>query len=287
MGGAGGRSGFSLIKHATLAAARLDRAVQRGRLAGTRTLGALLADALDPAEMSALTIALYGLYPVRASAAGLDDWESDWYADCLPPAPARLLVTAAGTGREVVALRAMGYAVDAFEPAPGQAAMIAHGPGDLVLDATYDDLVRAARGDASSPAAEIVARRYDAVILGWGSFTHLLERRQQTEVLAACDAVCPEGPILASFWGAVGAAPVSRARDVGGRLGRSLARLRTSRAPARSAGRLAGEVGFAFNVGFTRRFSRGDVVTLAAEIGREVTLFGLRPYGHATLTPLR
>lgn len=287
MAGVGGRPGFPLIERATLAAARLDRALQRSRLAGTRALGALLANALEADEMSALTIALYGLYPVRASAAGLDDWESDWYADCLPPAPARLLVTAAGTGREVVALRAMGYAVDAFEPAPGQAAMIAHGPGDLVLDATYDDLVRAARGDASSPAAEIVARRYDAVILGWGSFTHLLERRQQVEVLAACDAVCPAGPILASFWGPAGAAPRSRAQDFGGRLGRGLARLRRSRAPARSAGRLAGEVGFAFNVGFTRRFSREELVSLAAEAGREVTLFGLRPYAHATLTPAR
>ncbi len=279
------RPGFMFAKRVTLTAARLDRLALRVRREGTRSLGAFLAAALDADEMSRITVALYGQTPLRASTRGLDAWEQEWYADSLPPSPARLLVAAAGTGREVHALRAMGYAVDAFEPADGQADLIGRGPDDIVVAATYGDLVLAAAGDTSSPAAPFVEQHYDAVILGWGSLTHLLDRREQVAVLAACDAVCPRGPILASFWPAVSGTRQSRGHAVGRRLGRRVASWRGLSAAEGPDEHQGSGIGFAFNVGFTRRFSREDMVSLAAEVGRDVALFGFDPYAHATLTP--
>jgi hypothetical protein len=284
MGAPEDSAGYRLMRRATLGAARLDGLLQHGRRAGTAFVGAVLTSALDLAEMSDLTVALYGLTPSRPGSADLDHWEAEWYAASLPPAPARVLVTAAGTGREVAGLRRLGYSVDAFEPAPGQAALIGADEGDVVLDATYDDLVRAWRGDAASPAAPLIARTYDAVILGWGSYTHVFEPGAQADVLAACDAICPEGPILASFWAAVAAPWQGRAHRVGRRLGTGIARLRGTHDASPDADD-AGRIGFAFNVGFTCRFSRDDVTALAGGVGRDVAQFELQPYAHATLTP--
>lgn len=275
---------YRLLEACALGAARLDASMQHSRRAATQFLGALLTTALDTAEMSDLTVALYGLTPSRAATAGLDRWEREWYAASLPPAPARVLVTAAGTGREVVALRRIGYSVDAFEPAAGQATLIAAEPGDLILRATYDDLVHAQHGDVGSPAAPLAAQRYDAVILGWGSFTHVLERRGQLELLSACHGLCPEGPILLSFWAAVAAPHRGRVYAAGRRLGQGIQRFRCRPVEAPSAELATEDIGFAWNVGFTRRFSREDIHSLAAAIGRGVALYEAQPYAHATLT---
>jgi hypothetical protein len=275
---------YRVLRRATLGAARLDGLLQHGRRAGTAFVGAALTRALDAAEMSDLTVALYGLTPSRPGSAGLDRWEAEWYEASLPPTPARILVTAAGTGREVAGLRRLGYTVDAFEPAPGQAALIGAGHDDIVLGATYDDLVRAWRGEATSPAAPFVARTYDAVILGWGSYTHVLEASAQADVLEACAALCPSGPILASFWAAVAAPWQGRAHGVGRRLGAAIAALRGTHV-AHAGANDPTRIGFAFNVGFTCRFSREDVTTLAHGVGRDVTVFALQPYAHATLSP--
>ena len=51
----------------------------------------------------------------------LFDWEETWFAQDLPPAPARILVGGCGWGREVRALKDRGYSVVGFDPLAGPA----------------------------------------------------------------------------------------------------------------------------------------------------------------------
>ncbi|MBW2212243.1 MAG: hypothetical protein JRG67_14615, partial [Deltaproteobacteria bacterium] len=41
---------------------------------------------------------------------------------------------------------------------------------------------------------------FDAVLLGWGSFGHVLQRADRLELLRACDHIAPHGPILLSIF---------------------------------------------------------------------------------------
>ena len=93
-------------------------------------------------------------------------WEQTWFADVLPPAPVSILLPAAGAGREVVALRDLGYEVFGFDPAitttpnrhgvvrGGFADLLGHRGGILKLSDAFD-------------------RPADAVIFGWGSLSHV------------------------------------------------------------------------------------------------------------------
>ena len=42
--------------------------------------------------------------------------------------------------------------------------------------------------------------RFDAVLLGWGSFGHVLREADRLELLRACDRIAPGGPILLSIF---------------------------------------------------------------------------------------
>src|SRR5687767_14651727 len=49
---------------------------------------------------------------------GLFDWEEQVVREHFPPPPARVVVTGAGAGREVLALLRLGYDAVGFEPSP-------------------------------------------------------------------------------------------------------------------------------------------------------------------------
>jgi hypothetical protein len=61
-----------------------------------------------------------------------------------------------------------------------------------------------------------VGHRFDAVLLGWGSLSHVLSPAHRALVLQALDRLCPEGPLLVSFL------PRSFGEGRAGRLGRRL-----------------------------------------------------------------
>jgi hypothetical protein len=270
---------YAAIELAMLAYARGDQLARRGMEATRRGLGALLAEALTEAELRALSVRLYGALLRPASAhEGLWDWESRWLPVALPPAPARVLVGGAGAGREAAALVARGYQVDALEPAaevlaPLQAAV---GEGTAVT-ATYEDLSRAVLDGAGGPAAALVGRHYHAILLGWGSLTHVLAARERERALLACDRLT-DGPILASFWmidEAAQAAQVARATRLGRTLGKGLARLR-----------LGGASPLGEPSAFGHAFTRDEVEALAARLGRPLRWDGgAGSYPHATFLP--
>ena len=273
--------GLRLLVSLTRGGARLNRVVARSQTAFKNLAEGFLTHALSGAEMSSTTVALYGVdagaYETQRS---LSDWERDWYEAVLPPAPARVLVTAAGKGREVAALRSMGYTVDAFEPVESYVERCSKLAGDgLVLTADYLDFCRAVLDDGQGPAAPLAGRVFDAVILGWGSLTHVLTHDEQQRVLAASCALSPQGPVLASFFarGAAAARPESRAGRLGAAAGRLVGRFRgVSAAPL--------QIAFFWHLGFTYAYSAEDLEGLAATVERQLE-WQPEPYGHATFLP--
>jgi len=272
------KPGYTAIATGMIAFARVDHIVRRGMDAARRGLGALLAESMTPSELRALSVRLYGSLLDESSARrGLWDWEERWYAARLPAAPARLLVGGAGAGREALPLGERGYQVDALEPSARLCAMLADvlGPGRLAVNASYEELSRALLDGGDGDAAVLRGRRYDAVILGWGSFTHVLLAEERRRAVRAC-AQLTDGPILASFWmrdQAADAESSARASRRGRAIGPRRGRLRLGEASP------TGE-----RSAFGHAFERDELEAMAHEVGRDVIWEGASGvYPHATL----
>jgi hypothetical protein len=260
------RSGslYDWIQRGIGAYARLDLRVQQRLQAVRDGVAGALSAALSPSEKAALTIHLYSLQSV-APMTTLSDWEVVWFMRALPPSPARLLLAAAGDGRELDWLREAGYSVDAFEPAPAHAEVL-RARADPQLRAaagSFRDLIGAVLHEEHTPLRAFAQQRYAAVILGWGSLTHVLEPSERAHLMRACDRLSPDGPILASFWLRGPAAPASAAHAQGVAWGSRLAKLRGHR-PALHAGDA-----FQPYCGFTHEYTREEIDALAASVDRD------------------
>jgi SAM-dependent methyltransferase len=267
-----------------------QQAEMRGRPLLTRLLdsaqrvsGAAFATSLDLGEKSRLTVRIYDCAPPHEAAGNdLFDIESTLFARRLPRPPARVLVGACGTGREAVALQARGYRVEAFDPAEHCVAestrrLAGRVPvrrlsyeqlSDIVLDGIDDD-------------DGLRERRYDAVVLGCGSLSHVLDDREHRRLMQALHALCPSGPILASFlWVEDAAAdpPQGRAVRLGNRIGRTIARLRRM-APCNNR-----RLSYRARRGFAYTFTRSEAEDLARGVGRRVAWE--RPSLYATFLPI-
>jgi len=134
---------------------------------------------------------------------GLFAWEERALA-AFPAAPARVLVGAAGGGREAFALAGRGYAVTAFEPSPVLAQSMARRAerdgGVAAYRARYADLpvLQPALASGASLDARTVAP-FAAGILGWASLSHLTTDQARLEALQWF-ARLVSGPILVSFF---------------------------------------------------------------------------------------
>lgn len=210
---------------------------------------------------------------------GLFAWERDALAHPAFPRAGRLLLGGAGGGRELVALTAMGYTVDAFEPAEALfGALAAHPTAGLTLRASYADLVRAA-SHGEGPLAAVRENNYDGVVLGWASFTHLTSEGEAEATLRAVRVIAPRATVLVSYLG-----PDDDGR-ANGRVEALRPWVRAGLARiARRAERLAGE-GFAPGAGFYRRFAPTEFEDLARAAGYDVATHAAEPYPHALLTP--
>lgn len=229
------------IIRAALALARLDEAMtataralpgRPARALTYRSLNALrsaaegfFTHALTRPDKHALSAALYDQAPWFEGDA-LFDWERRWFDAQLPTAPARLLIGGAGSGREALSLVERGYDVDLFDPVPAMVErarrrLEARGWAGRAFVSDYERLherLEAARDDE--------ALKYDAVLLGWGSFTHVLGPEHRRRTLLTLDGLCAHGPLLLSYWGRghVGAPGLARgiAYEVGRWCGRML-----------------------------------------------------------------
>ena len=228
---------------------------------------------------------------------GLYDWEAAAVARFFPPPPARILVGATGCGRELFALAALGYRVDGMEPSPAlfegllaentrrQLAENARrqlDPPRVLLMAGYDELV-----EGRAPEIEACVP-YDAVVLGWASFSHVSRAETRRRLLPTLARLCPGGPVLASFSPADGHTFDGRAEKVRGSVRRILSWLPGSQDVA--AGDAFSGYGYKHSYfagyGYEHCYSQAELDQLTGEAGYTQAFSSLLGpgYPHAVLT---
>ena len=192
---------------------------------------------------------------------GLADWEAA-AIDAHFPAGGRLVVTGAGGGREVLALRDRGFDAVGFEPHAG----LVEAGAALLREHGHDDVLHL-MGREGFPAQ---AGRSDGVVVGWGSYMHVLGRGQRVAFLRAARATLePGAPLLVSFW----VRPESeRAYRHIARIATVLRRLRR-REPADEGDQLGPH--------FAHRFVRSQLEGELRDGGFEPVFYADQPYGHA------
>ena len=244
---------------------RLDIWLLRMRQAGVSVATGFFSNVLTIDEQSDVSIRVYETAFGREGRRELRDWEKDWFERRLPAAPARILVGAAGMGPEVIHLTKLGYVVDAFDPSSTASSACATVGAEIVAECRYEDLSSAVL-DGAQILRGLATQHYDAAILGLGSFSHLLDPDERLRLLSACDQICPNGPILASFVDVIQNSSPGRGRELGNRLGLLVKRLRRKVHKYGDASRLC--FGAAF--GFLHLFTNEEVEELATRIGRRV-----------------
>jgi hypothetical protein len=213
---------------------------------------------------------------------GLFDWERSAVEAFFPRAPARVLVGGAGAGREMLALAALGYRVAVFEPSPPlHAALARHAAGlDPPVEAVrgdYETLVAAvesrAEREPGSALDELASARYDAVLLGFGSISHVAQADLRVKLFAALARLCPAGPVLLSF---------EPAQPAAGRIAAlaRIARRLLSRLPGAHPVSDGDRLG---PFGFEHAYSDDEIRALAEAAGYRVARLVHEPYAHATI----
>ena len=151
---------------------------------------------LTPDDLNAITADHFDQSRFYASAehnlGGFFTWEKDLVERHFPPT-SRILVAAAGGGREVLALRKAGFEADGFECSTplvdasrqifdqaGQASYITYCPPDRVPDGLTT---------------------YDGILVGWGAYTHIPTRTRRVSFLQALrKCTKPQAPLLLSYF---------------------------------------------------------------------------------------
>lgn len=240
---------------------------------------------IAPSERALLTAALYARQPTYLPGgyrfqSGLFGWERRALGSPLFPRSGRVLVGACGAGREVVALLERGYHVVAFDPCAefvDAARRVA--PSAEITCASYEDLIASSSGQPG-PLTSAIAAPFDAVILGWGSLSHVTPSRTRLALFRAIRDASPSAPVLTSF----ALAPPSAAHPLSkGRVRDALRGLFSAMgAPGVSE---AGDH-FYQEGGFFSLLSRDELSSAAQAAAYEVALFEEGPYPHAILAPL-
>ena len=202
---------------------------------------------------------------------GLYAWEAKAVQAYFPDPPARILVPGAGGGREVLALLERGYTVVALEPdrhCCQHLRVAAAGRGDVqIFQADHQSLTEAPIWNDGSLVP------FDAVMVGWGSLSHVVKAEDLRVFIATLARLCPHGPLLVSFL--VNTPP----------MGLTDRRKRFRRLAARGFGRRASDEPLRFDsrFGLVRVFDRIDLEALAGACGRSLALYHGLPQGHALL----
>jgi|LNFM01.1.fsa_nt_gb hypothetical protein len=217
---------------------------------------------------------------------GLFSWEQSLLDRPEVPRSGRVLLAAAGGGREVKGLCERGYDVRAFEPNPvlrRGAEQVATSLGARVYNGVFADLSQAVRGEGPLAALREEGP-YALVVLGWGSITHVLEDRERVELLESVRALAPTAPVITSFF----LRPERSATAPKAKTERLRALLRGAFAKAGAHNRSIPE-GLAYEAGggFVYAFTESEVQSMAHRAGYAVQQFAEAPFPHALLVPHR
>jgi SAM-dependent methyltransferase len=244
----------------------------------------LLFACLEPQLRAEATVAAYSemrtyLPGGTTFEGGLFGWEQALLERLGIPKSGRVLLAAAGGGRELKALLDRGLSVTAFEPNP----VLFEGARQVgsvvarVVQASYADLVAAAGG--KGPLAEVAGQAFDCVLFGWGSFTHLTERDLQLAVLSAARSLAPGAPLAFSFFVRTQNPPNSRSARMRGVL-RDLLRRAGSKQSVEPG------LGYDYGGGFVYSFTMEEVAELAHRAGYRVEFWDDKIFPHAILQPV-
>lgn len=133
---------------------------------------------------------------------GLFAFERAAIESYFPAPPASVLVGACGGGREIFGLLERGYRIEAaYDPVPTFVEVLRDDPrlfdaNERLFVGSHQDI------DAMTPIAELrrSGRTVDAIVVGWGSYTHLLGTERRVAFLRSLRSLCPHGPVLLSFF---------------------------------------------------------------------------------------
>jgi hypothetical protein len=246
----------------------------------------LLFALLDPALRSDATVAAYSdlktYLPGGATfEGGLFGWEEALLEQPSLPRSGRVLLAAAGGGRELNALLQRGFGVTAFEPNPvffeAASAVAKHSGNARVVRASYADLIAAAGG--AGPLTSLREESFDWLLFGWGSFTHLTQRAEQLAVLRATRTLAPHAPLALSFFMRKPQIPDSRSEQL----------RRVLRTALRRAGKerpLEPGLGYDYGGGFVYSFTSEEFADLAQQAGYRIAFRDEKIFPHAILLPL-
>jgi len=197
----------------------------------------------------------------RYNLRGLTGWEEEAVLAHFPLG-ASVTVTAAGAGREVIALCRLGYDAVGYEPNPvlveaGRALMKREGLGDRLTGCERDVF----------PAQ---AAPTGAVVVGWGSYGLVPGAARRVSLLRAARVRLPEGaPLLVSFF-------LRPRRD---RYFSIV--LRSANVLRRLRGAEPAELGDTLAWNYVHHFTRQEVEAELSSAGFELELFTGEPYAHA------
>ena len=191
---------------------------------------------------------------------GLMDWER-WAVEKEFAGCRRVLLGAAGGGRETLALRRLGIGVDAFESDP----RLVETANEFLKRQGLEPDVRPAPWDhCPEPIGE-----YDGAILGWGAYSHIRGRRARVALLREFRERVPDGaPLLLSFFTT---AKDTRYFRVTTRIGNALGRL---------LGHERVEIGDSLMPNYCHYFTEARIREEMAASGFELSQFRHSPYGH-------
>ncbi len=173
-----------------------------------------------------------------------------------------VLLASAGAGRELVALSSRGLRVSAFECSQ---ALVEEGQQRLARLGVAAPLV------LSAPDEVPVLGTFDAAIVGWGAYTHIVGSPARVAFLRGLRAqVVAGGPILVSF----------RARREDSRRGRLIAAFGTALRRLRGRPEPV-EIGDTLRGQFCHYVARAEVEREFRQAGLGLAFYGDEPYGHA------
>jgi len=260
---------------------KADRVVRETQIAVGRAREELFLSCVPPRLREGVTFRIYEDYSQRHGndrcrlyPRELFPWERELFtSDPFPPA-GRILLGAAGDGREMIWLLDMGYEVVAFEPSGLVDDAIEATIGDpkvKVIRASYRTLIDGLE-HGLGPLTGAVASAFDAVILGWGSLSHVWDGGERSRLVMGLHRRWPRTPVFMSFFhrDERRAEPQRVLRRV----------LRLCGAPGCPAPGLR----FMHESGFAQEFSTSEIERLAVGAGYRVVRLVLDPFPHAVLS---
>lgn len=258
-----------------------DAVLRRAQVLVTRAREELFLNCVPPSLREAVTFRIYEGYSLtRGKRAAvypheLFSWEELLFTSDPFPPTGRILLGAAGGGRELRWFMSRGYAVVAFEPSGlvrDAEAAAGKDPRVRIFRAAYRSFVEqleSGTGDLSSVCA---GTAFDAIVLGWGSFSYVYRADERLRLLKALRWSWPQAPIYLSFF--------LRRDETETPMRRRTRRLLSLLGAPGSPG-----VGLRFfhESGFAYTFTRAEIERLAAESGYSLARFASTPYPHAVL----